>query len=124
LVSGGSNTVVFTNLTSTTFTNTGLANGTNYYYVVSAGNTAGEGANSSETSARPVSMSPTVVSVTVAGGQFQLTWSQDHTGWQLQAQTNSLGTNWVTVFGSKSTNQIIMGIGQANGSVFYRLVCP
>ena len=69
-----------------------------------------------------------LICTTVAGGQFQLAWPQDHTGWQLQAQTNPLGiglsTNWASVFGSKSTNQIIMGIGQANGSVFYRLVYP
>jgi cellulose 1,4-beta-cellobiosidase len=128
LVSGGSYTAVFTNLVSTTFTNTGLANGTTYYYVVSAGNPAGEGANSSEASARPVSFTRTAVSATVAGGQLQLAWPQDHTGWQLQAQTNPFGpglsTNWVSVFGSKSTNQLIMGIGRTNGSVFYRLVYP
>jgi len=128
LVSGGSYTAVFTNLVSTTFTNTGLANGTTYYYVVSAGNPAGEGANSSESSARPVSFARTAIGVTVADSQIQLAWPQDHTGWTLQAQTNPLGiglsTNWASVFESKSTNQIIMGIDQANGSVFYRLVYP
>ncbi|MGB7769060.1 MAG: beta-galactosidase GalA [Verrucomicrobiia bacterium] len=51
LVSMGSYTVIFTNLTDTTFTNTGLVNGTTYYYVVSSFNQAGEGANSTEVSA-------------------------------------------------------------------------
>lgn len=39
--------------TSTTFTNTGLTNGTTYYFVVTATNTAGESGNSSQVSATP-----------------------------------------------------------------------
>lgn len=42
-------------LTSTNYTDTGLANGMNYYYVVSAQNAAGESTNSSEGSATPSS---------------------------------------------------------------------
>ncbi len=60
LVSGGSYTVVFTNLTSLTFTNTGLANGTRYYYVVSSFNPAGAGANSTEVSASPTNVPPVI----------------------------------------------------------------
>ena len=60
LVSGGSYTVIFTNLTSTTFTNTGLANGTTNYYVVSAFNPAGAGANSTEVSASPTNVPPVI----------------------------------------------------------------
>lgn len=50
---GGPYTSVGTS-TGTSFTNTGLTNGTTYYYVVSAINTAGESGNSSEVSATPV----------------------------------------------------------------------
>jgi hypothetical protein len=50
--SGGPYAVVASNVTGTTFTNTGLASGTTYYYVVSAVNAVGEGANSAQVSVR------------------------------------------------------------------------
>ena len=46
--------------TTTSYTDTGLTNGTTYYYVVSALNAAGEGANSSQVSASPASVAPDV----------------------------------------------------------------
>jgi len=49
--SGGPYTAIVTNLTSLVYTNTSLANDTFYYYVVSASNSAGESANSTETNA-------------------------------------------------------------------------
>jgi prepilin-type N-terminal cleavage/methylation domain-containing protein len=45
--------VLFTTATSTSYTNTGLTNGTTYYYQVSAVNSSGEGALSAETSSTP-----------------------------------------------------------------------
>lgn len=51
-VSGGPYTVVGSS-PSTGFTNTGLSNGTTYFYVVSAVNAGGESANSSSVSATP-----------------------------------------------------------------------
>src|SRR6202041_2109071 len=51
--SGGPYTQVFAP-TTTSFTDTGLTNGTAYFYVVSALNTAGESANSAQASATPV----------------------------------------------------------------------
>ena len=42
-----------TGLTATSYTNTGLTNGTTYDYVVSASNAAGESANSAQASATP-----------------------------------------------------------------------
>jgi glucuronoarabinoxylan endo-1,4-beta-xylanase len=48
--SGGPYTTI-ANVTSSTYTDTGLANGTTYYYVVSGVNSAGESANSSQASA-------------------------------------------------------------------------
>ncbi|NOU96460.1 hypothetical protein GC093_25055, partial [Paenibacillus sp. LMG 31456] len=52
-VSGGSYTVIASNVSETAYTDTGLTNGTTYYYVVTASNTAGQSANSNQASAVP-----------------------------------------------------------------------
>jgi hypothetical protein len=126
-VSGGSYIVVGTNA-NTGFTNTGLNNGTIYYYVVSALNVSGESTNSFEASARPVSLMPAQIALAFANAQIQLAWPQDHTGWQVQVQTNApgagLGSNWMTIPGSGLTNQFTLPVDAANGSVFLRLVSP
>ncbi len=58
--------------------------------------------------------------------QMTLSWPSDHTGWQLQAQTNSLSvginSNWVNVAGSTTTNKVVIPINLTNGTVFYRLM--
>ena len=75
-----------------------------------------------------VSTTPPPMSVTPGGQQLQVSWPADHTGWRLEAQTNSLssglGTNWFTVFNSAVTNQITLPVTTTSGSVFYRLVYP
>ena len=71
---------------------------------------------------------PTNIMFQVSGSNLTLNWPADHTGWQLQVQTNStaqgLGTNWFNVADSSTTNQIIIPINTANGCVFYRLIYP
>jgi alpha-N-arabinofuranosidase len=113
---------------SLAFTNTGLNNGTLYYFVVSALNAFGESTNSTQASARPTSSAPTQLGFITAGNQLQLSWPADHTGWLLQAQTNTLtsglGTNWVNVPASMQTNQMSVPLNSANGSVFFRLIKP
>jgi alpha-D-xyloside xylohydrolase len=125
---GGPYSVVAANTSATTFTNLGLANGTAYYYVVSATNSAGESANSTQVSAQPVSTAPLTFSYGLSGNQLQLSWPADHRGWRLEAQTNSLATglgmNWVTVSGAASTNQVFLPISISIPSVFFRLTYP
>ncbi len=75
-----------------------------------------------------VNTNPTNIVFSVSGGNLTLSWPPDHTGWTLLAQTNSLavgvGTNWVAVPGSTSSNQIVIPINLTNGTVLYRLRYP
>ena len=95
--------------------------GTNVYW------TNNLAVNGSIAVAAVVTVNPnsTNIIATVSGGTLTLSWPQDHTGWTLQVQTNSLGsglgTNWVDVAGSAATNAVSITISPANGSVFYRL---
>jgi hypothetical protein len=78
--------------------------------------------------ASSVATNSTNITATVSGNLLTLTWPTDHIGWTLQAQTNSLstglGTNWVRISSSSTTNKVSVPIVPANGSVFYRLVYP
>ncbi len=75
-----------------------------------------------------VSSTPVNMTFEITAGTIKLGWPADHTGWNLQAQTNSLGvglsSNWAVVPGSAGTNQVFMPVDAANGSVFYRLIAP
>lgn len=62
------------------------------------------------------------LTVMLSGNMLDISWPAS--GGRLQSQTNSLGTNWVTVPGSAATNHVVIPINQANGSVFYRLAVP
>ena len=61
-------------------------------------------------------------------GQLALSWPTDHLGWRLQVQTNDvltgLNTNWWDVTNTAATNQVILPVSSANGSVFFRLIYP
>ncbi len=125
--SGSGYTSIATNA-SLAFTNPGLANGTLYYFVVSAVNASGESTNSTQASARPTSSASVAMDAANAAGQLQISWPADHTGWQLQSQTNNLtsglGTNWINVSASAQTNLVALPVDTANGAVFFRLNRP
>jgi len=81
-VSGGTYTTV-ANVTTTSYTNTSLFNGTTYYYVVSALNTFSESANSTEVSATPTNHPPVLAAISnqtiLAGRTLQVTNSASDT---------------------------------------------
>jgi autotransporter-associated beta strand protein len=75
-----------------------------------------------------IATNPTNITAVASGNQYDLSWPASHTGWRLQAQTNSLSVGlsgtWFNVAGSTTTNHVIIPINPANGSVFFRLVYP
>lgn len=76
----------------------------------------------------PVNLSPTNVVAVVNGNNLELSWPADHTGWFLQAQTNSLGVglnnNWVTIPGTDANNHYTNAVVPNQPAVFYRMYHP
>jgi hypothetical protein len=76
----------------------------------------------------PVSTVPPDLSLVTSGTDLVLSWPVDHIGWRLQTQTASstdgLGTNWIDVADSSSTNEISVPIDLTDESVFFRLIYP
>ncbi len=77
---------------------------------------------------RQPSLTATKITNNVSAGVLTLSWPLDHTGWNLQIQTNSLakglGSNWVDVPGASTANGFTNSINPINGAVFYRLTYP
>lgn len=111
------------------YTNTGLTNGTQYFYVVSALNASGESANSNQASATPVSSTPppsipttpTSLAATAGNQQVSLTWtaSSGATSYHVKRATTSGGpyTQVAAPSGASYTNT-----GLTNGTTYYYVV--
>jgi fibronectin type 3 domain-containing protein len=83
---------------STTYTDASAANGTTYFYVVSAVDTMGESANSAQASATPKAqtsapVAPTTLQATAGNAQISLTWtaSSGATSYHVKRATSSGG---------------------------------
>jgi fibronectin type 3 domain-containing protein len=74
----GAETTVASGITGTSFTDTGLTNGTTYYYVVAADNGFGESVNSAEISATPFPQiappAPASLTALASNGKVILNW--------------------------------------------------
>lgn len=121
-VAGGPYTEVATGLNGTTYSDTGLTNGVTYYYVVTAVNSEGESAPSSEVSVTPSPPQPPgpfVLTATAGNGQVLLDWSasEEATGYAVQRATNATGpfaTLAATVTGLRYTDTSVV-----NGTTYY-----
>jgi choice-of-anchor B domain-containing protein len=76
--SGGPYTTIMSNIAGTSFTDTGLTNGTAYFYVVTATNAEGAGASSNEASATPAGAS-TPTTTTLSSSPNPSTFGQSVT---------------------------------------------
>lgn len=75
-----------------------------------------------------VNLNPTNLILNVSAGRLSLSWPQDHLGWELEAQTDSLAvgltTNWVVWPGSSNVTSESIPITSNNPAVFFRLISP
>jgi fibronectin type 3 domain-containing protein len=109
--SGGPYTVIAANQVGTSFVHTGLANGTTYYYVVSAQNSAGESANSPSVNAIPGTLNRTIW---VASSSTSGSDSPDN------AIDGNLGTRWST--GTAQTSGQWFQVDMGSDSTFNKIV--
>jgi glucosylceramidase len=125
--SGGSYSDVATGVTATSYTNTGLTNGTTYYYVVVALNAAGTSGNSNQASATPqttvsIPAAPTSLAATAGNAQVALSWtaSSGATSYTVRRSTTSVGSYSDVATGVTATSYTNTGL--TNGTTYYYVV--
>jgi fibronectin type 3 domain-containing protein len=110
--------------TSANYTDAGLTNGTKYYYVVSAYNSSGQSANSSEVSATPaapVPAAPSGLTTTAGNAQVMLSWtaSSGATSYKVKRSSTN-GSGYQTVGSPTATS--FTNTGLTNGTTYYYVV--
>jgi fibronectin type 3 domain-containing protein len=113
--------------TSNTFTDTGLSNGTKYFYVVSAVNSNGESANSSEVNATPTAPAtppamPTGLQATAGNAQVSLSWnaSTSATSYNVKRSTVTGGPFSTSLASPTATNFVDTTV--TNGTTYFYVV--
>jgi hypothetical protein len=108
------------------YTDTGLTNGTKYYYVISSYNSAGQSSNSSEVSVTPMApagppAAPANLQATAGNAQVMLTWSASAsaTSYNVKRSTTS-GGPYAIVSSPTVTN--FTDTGLTNGTTYYYVV--
>ncbi len=119
---GGPYTQIATQV-GTNDTDTGLTNGTKYFYVVSAYNSAGQSGNSAEVNATPVlppPATPTGLAATAGNAQVSLTWtaSSAATSYHVKRSTSSGAETQIAAPSSTSYTDS----GLTNGAKYFYVV--
>jgi len=106
------------------FTNTGLAIGTTYYYVVSATNSAGESIDSEQVSATTVAPPFALTVAPQNGGQFTLQFNGvDGQSYIVEMSTNVAERGWTPVFTNTQSGGVFVytNTNMSNAARFYRV---
>lgn len=124
LTSGTGYTTVASAISGTTYTDTGLINGTAYYYVVSGANGGGQGPNSTETAATPVAPpgAPTGLAANPGNATVALNWtaSAGATSYNVK-RSNTSGSGYALVASAVATTTYTDS-SVSNGTTYYYVV--
>ena len=112
--------------TTTTFTDTGVTDGTAYYYVVVAVNSAGDSAESNEVMATPAAaaeapLPPTGVTATAASQQVTLTWTATSGALSYAVKRSTVSGGPYTQISTPAANSYV-DTGLNNGTSYYYVV--
>ena len=112
--------------TTTSFINTGLTNGTTYYYVVTAVDSSGEGSASLQASATPAAPSqppaaPTGLTATAGNAQVSLTWTASTGAASYHAKRSTTNGSGYTQVGAPTATSFADS-GLTNGTTYYYVV--
>jgi autotransporter-associated beta strand protein len=126
-VSGGPYTTINSNVAGPIFTDTGLTNGTVYYYVVVAQNGVAASAASAEISVTPVTtvpVAPTGLSTSTVNLQIMLNWSASSgaTSYTIRRSTSNGGPYTTLVSGITATTYTDAAVSP--GNIYYYVVAP
>jgi cellulose 1,4-beta-cellobiosidase len=124
---GGPYTTVAANVMATSYTNTGLTNGTTYYYVVSAVNSAGESVNSTQVSAAPqatvtVPSAPSGLTAAAGDKQVALSWNAVSGATSYNVKRAATNGGPYTTVAANVTATSFANTGLANGTTYYYVV--
>jgi fibronectin type 3 domain-containing protein len=112
--------------TTTSYSDTGVTNGTTYFYVVTAVNANGESANSNQVSATPTApaqppAAPTGLAETAGNAQVNLSWiaSTNATSYNVKRSVTN-GGPYATIASPTKTNYSDLTV--TNGTTYYYVV--
>jgi len=123
--SGTYGTTVASGVTGTSYTDTTVTNGTTYYYVVTATNSAGTSGNSSQASATPnvsVPSAPTGLTANGGNAQVALSWTAASGATSYTVKRGTTSGTYGTTVASGVTGTSYTDTTVTNGTTYYYVV--